>query len=595
MLSGGFGIVYLTTNKELAKKTPSMPRFFALKTFRQEIYQGPTTFDDFEREAYVWLRLGKHDCIVHAFFLQKCDGMPFVVSEGIVNEHNPNTLRGWINASIQPANEEQVFLHWRRVIAFGIQICIGGMEFASLMGINCHCDLKPENIFLTDEGTVKIGDWGLSALTNAALVQCINASSGSCFPYSREKFASKAAGGTIPYMAPELLKGMSPDVTSDIYAFGSVLYELLALRRPFQASTVEEWVEAHLSVAPMSLARLMTGIPKSLDELVLRCLAKAPEDRPESFASLKISLNEIARAETGKGFSQEFLQATSHGMPETNFERMQRAGALHQLGAEDDAQRLMSQRLAPEEANRPHIFLWDDEDYDAPAGMRFGKYRIGFPAEIVRSSEEKTKDCPNDPNAWSGLGSTYYLAGRFSDARSAYRHAMCLAPDRQKEFEIEIACIDKAEVENCMELCTWYELKGDYMEALRACLRGLDIDQTDAKLWYNLGAVKLRLSDLAGAEEALAKATVLDPNLVQPLNSLGAVRMQLGQLDGAIECFDKAIALDPAAKKAWLNRSTALSMLGKRNEAIQSVKKALEIDSDYELARSALDKYLKDA
>jgi len=591
MFSGGFGVVYLATNKTLSETNPAMAKFFALKTFRPEIFRGPTTVDDFEREAYVWLKLGKHDNIVHAFFLERYEGVPFVVCEGIVNDRLPNTLRGWISA--QKMLDGPSPPSWLPAIGFGIQLCIG-MEFANLMGVECHCDLKPENVFLTDDSTIKIGDWGLSMLTSAALVNSINSSLGHRFPFSPDKLSYQKIAGTIPYMAPEVLRGQSPNMASDIYAFGSIMYEMLTFQLPYQAATENEWFLAHCSTLPIPLERWRDDIPEDLGRLVLKCLAKVPAERPQSFASLKNDLNDCAQQLTGRGFSSAFLKAENPGRRESNVERMFRALALHQLGAEEEAQRLMELCIAPEETRKPHMIFWEDGKYPGFYAFRLGKWRVGMPPEMVADAEEKVRNCPDDADAWSSLGNTYHIAGRLNDARSSYHRAVQLAPDRKKEFENHISLLDKDEVQDCLDRGEWYEQRGDHTEALIAYQRGLDIDQDDAMLWYDLGTVRCRVNDWAGAAEALARATLLNPEFLTAWNSLGSAHLQLGDPESAIVCFDKAITLDPSFKKPWFNRSSALMMLGKRDEAIRSIKKALEIDPDYEMARDALKQYLND-
>lgn len=592
ILSGGFGTVYLATNRTFSEANPAMPKLFALKTFRPEVFQGAITFDDFEREAYVWLKLGKHVNILHAILLERYERIPFVVCEGIVNKRYPNSLRGWINAQKKLATPSSANSLAALAISFGIQICIG-MEFANFMGVKCHRDLKPENLFVTDDLLVKIGDWGLSMLTSTALMASITFSCGPRFPFSSQKLSCQNLAGTIPYMAPEVLKGDPPSIASDIYAFGTIMYEMLALRLPFQATTNEEWVSAHCSQNPAPLESCC-DVPDGLVRLVLKCLAKAPGERPTSFASLKTILNDLAIELSGRGFSSAFLNAENGGSGETNVERMNRATALHQLGAEEEAQHLMKKCVSPEDAKKNLIIVWDDEKYPGFYTYKLGKWQISFPPELVAADEEKVRNCTEDAGAWISLGNTYHFAGRLADARSAYHHAFQLEPLRKEECEHLIEQIDKCEFQDCFDRGAWCEQRGDHAGAVKAYERGLELDPTDAMLWYNLGTVKVQIGDWVGAVDALGRATHEDPNFVTAWNSLGIAYTQLAKLAESVACFDEAISLDPSFKKAWYNRSTTLMMLGRRGEAMESIRKALEIDPEYEMALNALAQYVKE-
>lgn len=226
--------------------------------------------------------------------------------------------------------------------------------------------------------------------------------------------------------------------------------------------------------------------------------------------------------------------------------------------------------------------------------MECRRPRITQPPQKVAEAEEKTLKSPDDAKAWSNLGDTYHLAGRLNDARHAYLRAVQLAKASKKEFEHSIALIDRDEVQDCLDRGERCEQRGDHTEALKAYLKGLEIDKNNAILWYNLGTVKSQTNDWAGASEALQMAIQLNPKFVTAWNSLGGVCLQLGDPEGAIQCCDRAITLDPLFKKPWLNRGSALMMLGRRDEAIRSIEKSLEIDPQYDMARNALKHYIED-
>ncbi|MCZ7459707.1 serine/threonine-protein kinase [Streptomyces sp. WMMC940] len=125
-----------------------------------------------------------------------------------------------------------------------------------------HRDLKPANLMLTPDGRVKILDFGIARFI--------------------ESLPSSRVMGTFPYMPPERFDGHPGDVRSDLYSLGCVLHELLTGQVPFHATSPASMMSAHLAKAPVPPGRVRSGVPASVDDLVMELLAKEPEDRPVS-------------------------------------------------------------------------------------------------------------------------------------------------------------------------------------------------------------------------------------------------------------------------------------------------------------------------
>ena len=140
---------------------------------------------------------------------------------------------------------------------------IGGLDAAQAAGI-LHRDIKPSNCFVDSDGSVKVGDFGLSISTLA-----------------RDVHAQLATGfeGTPQFAAPEQLRGEPLDVRADIYAVGATLYYLLTGQPPFEARDLQELVDRVNTEPPVSPRALRREIPSGLAAVILRCLA---EDRPRS-------------------------------------------------------------------------------------------------------------------------------------------------------------------------------------------------------------------------------------------------------------------------------------------------------------------------
>lgn len=212
--------------------------------------------------------------IIETYTTGQVDGRPFIVMELAEGGSLRTMLRG--RAQIGPLSLD-------RCLELASQIA-AALIYAH--GLNyVHGAIKPENLLFGrvpsagEPPQLKLSDFGISWLPDALA-----------------EGATVVTSPSAPYLSPEQCQGLPANEQSDIYSFGVVLYELITGLPPFPVETLTEAIQRHVFVAPPSFAELRPGVPATLEALVMRCLAKQPEDRFASATDLAMAL-ELARAE----------------------------------------------------------------------------------------------------------------------------------------------------------------------------------------------------------------------------------------------------------------------------------------------------------
>ncbi|MDQ2980105.1 MAG: protein kinase, partial [Acidobacteriota bacterium] len=259
---GVMGEVYRARDSRLSRDV-------AVKVLPEELAANPDRLDRFEREARAISALN-HPNIVTVHDIGRCGALSYMALELVEGQ----TLRALMRSGALP---------FRRVLDLSAQIA-DGLAAAHGVGI-VHRDLKPENLMVTKDGRVKILDFGLAKIV-APIFESPTDVTVSVPP------AGTVDGtllGTIVYMSPEQASGRRVDTRSDLFAFGSILYELWTGRSAFAADSPAETITAVIRDEP-ELPRARTPAEEFLRHILQRCLAKAPEGRYAATADLASDL-----------------------------------------------------------------------------------------------------------------------------------------------------------------------------------------------------------------------------------------------------------------------------------------------------------------
>ncbi len=265
---GGMGQVYLGQDVRLG-------RTVAVKILPPGFTSDPRRRDRFLQEARTASALN-HPNIVTVHDIGTEDGLDFLVMEHI--EGNP------LNRLIPPEG-----MPVGQVLRIAVAIA-DALDKAHTAGI-VHRDLKPGNIMLTLDGRPKILDFGLAKLIETSPGKESDVTHTLISQYTQEG----SIIGTVGYMSPEQAEGRPVEIRSDIFSLGSVLYEMLTGKQAFTGATCLATLAAILREDPKPVGAIVTGIPKTLESIVARCLQKDPEKRFPSMAELRNALEELRR------------------------------------------------------------------------------------------------------------------------------------------------------------------------------------------------------------------------------------------------------------------------------------------------------------
>ena len=268
--AGGMGEVYKARDTRLE-------RTVAVKVLPEHLSSSPEIRLRFEREAKTISQLS-HPHICALYDVGNQDGVEYLVMEYLEGETlAERLLKG-------PLALEQT-------LRYGVEIA-DALDRAHRAGI-VHRDLKPGNVMLTKSG-VKLLDFGLAKLAAPAAGAVSGLSMLPTTPRGSNLTAEGTILGTFQYMAPEQLEGKEADTRTDIFTFGSVLYEMATGKKAFSGGSQASLIGAILHTEPQPISTVQPMTPPALDRVVKTCLAKDPEDRWQSAHDVANELKWIA-------------------------------------------------------------------------------------------------------------------------------------------------------------------------------------------------------------------------------------------------------------------------------------------------------------
>jgi Tol biopolymer transport system component len=283
---GGMGEVYRARDTRLGRDV-------AIKVLPREYSVDADRLRRLEQEARAAGALN-HPNVLTIYDIGMRENAPYIVSELLIGEPLRERMRGKA-------------LPLRRAVDYAIQIA-RGLAAAHEKGI-VHRDLKPENLFLTKDGRLKILDFGLAKLRQPLPGGVVDTDA----PTYPPRTAPGVVMGTVGYMSPEQVRAEDVDHRSDIFAFGTILYEMLCGRRAFPGNSAVEVMNAILKEEPAESAELGGEVPSSLQRVMRHCLEKNPAERFQSINDVAFYLEGISGVSDSTSAPQARVSGQTRG------------------------------------------------------------------------------------------------------------------------------------------------------------------------------------------------------------------------------------------------------------------------------------------
>lgn len=545
---GGMGVVYEAEDTNLG-------RHVALKFLTPSMAKNENLLQRFQREARAASSLNHPNiCTIHG--IEQHESEHFIVMELLDGEPLSDRIRRG------PLDIDEV-------LTLGVQIA-DALESAHSKGI-VHRDLKPANIFITARGQAKILDFGLAKIDQ----QKPDAASNLPTAIADGLTSAGATMGTIAYMSPEQARGEVTDARTDLFSFGTMLYQMAAGKMPFQGDTSAVVFDSILNRNPITLTELKPMLPQELGRIISQALEKDRDLRFQSATELKTALKRLKRDLDSGRHSGESRAIHSTRPPQAVHEHSIAVLYFENLsGVKEDE------------------YLRDGITEDITTELSKIKRLKTFSRAVVLGYRDKPVTAGQ---IGSELGASYVLTGSLRRAGNRLRINAQLV-DAATDFPLWSERYDR-EMEDVFAVQD--EIASKIAAALRITLSPQEQQALKAKPTENLQAYDLYLrgrnyarrvgrQDMLFALQMFENAVALDPNFALAHAGLANVcaeyywHFERNQkwLDRAVASTEVAIAKGvdaPEVKlaEAWVDYAEA-----RYEKAINTVRAALAIDPD---------------
>lgn len=598
--AGGMGEVYLARDTRLRRDV-------ALKVLPDAVARDPNRLARLEREARVLAGLS-HPNIVVIYSIERDGDVRFITMELVEGQG--------LDRHVVPEG-----MPVGRILDLSIGIA-EALSAAHGKGV-VHRDLKPANVVVTSDGRVKVLDFGLAKLMlpesnlDATLTRTAES------PLS---MAGDVAG-TVPYMAPEQLRGEPADARTDLFALGVILYELASGRRPFVGSTHVDLSSAILRDTPPGLTSMRADLPADLARVVGRLLEKAPGDRFQSALEARDALRLIQRTLEGgasarrsttapsiavlpfsnmsadpeneyfsDGLTEELLNAlakipnlkvtgrTSSFAFKGRHEDLRGIGEKLGVGTllEGSVRKAGSRvRITAQLINVADGFHMWSETYDRVLDDIFAvqddiAHSVSTALHVTLMGRRATGSRANAESYELVLRGNHFLAQNtgpaIAKAVSLYREAIELSPDNA------LAWASLARAHSFQAGYGYAELNESHSSARNAAERALALDdelpEAHEVMGMILGYLEFRWKE---AMEAVRRARLLAPGASSSMVSMSMYEGTIGRMDEALRLARQAQEIDPLNPNVHANRSRVEMWASNLEAASKACLRALEL------------------
>jgi serine/threonine protein kinase len=518
---GGMGEVYLAEDKQLGRKV-------AIKFLPREVATDERAKQRLLREAKTAATLD-HPNICAIYEVGQEGDNSFVVLQYIDGE----TLASRIKRHLPDLRE---------ALAIALQVA-DGLNEAHARGI-IHRDIKPENIMLTTRNQVKVLDFGLAKVMTDSSISGADTASMLSVP--------GMLVGTLPYMSPEQVRCEELDCRSDIFSFGTVLYELLSGRRPFDAKSAAEVISAILTAEPAPISRSSLAHNGSAEEeLIRKCLEKDPALRYQTIGDLIPDLQHIRSEYESRQLTPAARTAVEKPQPAIIKDSRSR---ISNRGIELIVASVVLALAAG-------VYVYSSRSVKQPAAsgapgvsanssansVAYDDYMRGMvsvssenPADnqaAIHLFEQAIAADPNFASAYAELSRAYTIKARYvaSDA------------ERKKAYEDAEVAVDKAlaidpnlaEGHFARGLVLWTPYKRfPHEQAIQSYRRAIELNPNFDEAHHQLGFIYLHIGMLDKGQQEIEKALAVNPSNTLARYRLGVIDMCRAKYAEAFQIFN---------------------------------------------------------